>query len=141
MAFAAACAALAALGACGPKQKIQECQALVGAINEGVHKVQKTMGATPNAGETVSDLRAFATEMDNVAKTTEKVGLTTPELQKLSTRYQELTREVAATARELGDAVDAADVEKVNKLQSRMDEAVKKEDPLVEELNKFCQTP
>jgi predicted nucleic acid-binding Zn-ribbon protein len=79
--------------------------------------------------------------MDEVGKLSEKVALTTPELQKLSQRYVELTKYLATTARELAEAVDAVDVEKSTKLQGRMEEIVKKEDPLVEELNKFCQTP
>jgi len=130
-----------ALAGCGPKKKVEECQAFVGSINEGVDRIHKTMGGTPDSGQSVAELRALATEMDEVGKLSEKVALTTPELQKLSQRYVELTKDLATTARELAEAVDAVDVEKSTKLQGRMEEIVKKEDPLVEELNKFCQTP
>ncbi len=130
-----------ALAACGPKKKTEECQAFVGAINEGVDKIYKTMSGAPDAGESVAELRALASEMDNVTKQIEKVALSTPELQKLAQRYQELGKDVAASARELADATDAVDVEKINKLQTRMEEAVKREDPLIDDLNKFCQTP
>jgi methyl-accepting chemotaxis protein len=132
---------LLGLAACGPKKKIEECQALVAAINDGVDRIHKTMSGPPDAGESVSELRALATEMDNIAKAADAVNLTTPELVKLSQRYQDLTKEVATAARELADAVAAVDVEKRDKLQTRMEETVKREDPLVEDLNKFCQSP
>ena len=133
--------ALLGLSACGPKKRIEECRAFVGAINEGVDKIHKSMGATPESGQSVAELRALALEMDGAAKLTEKVSLTTPELEKFSQRYLELTKDLATASRELADAVDAVDVEKSTKLQSRMEEIVKKEDPLVEELNRCCQTP
>ncbi|MBM4359972.1 MAG: hypothetical protein FJ096_17855 [Deltaproteobacteria bacterium] len=133
--------AVGALAGCGPKKKIAECQAFVTSINEGVDRIHKAMGAPPEAGQSVAELRSLATEMDGVGKQTEKVALSLPELQKFSQRYLELTKDIATTARELADAVDAVDVEKSTKLQARMDEIVKKEDPLVEELNRFCLAP
>lgn len=136
-----ALAALSLLAGCGPKKKIEECQAFVTAVNEGVDRIHKAMGATPEAGKSVSELRALATEMDAITKQTEKVALTVPDLQKLGQRHQELTKDLATAARELADAVEQVDVEKTTKLQGRMEEIVKKEDPLVEELNRFCQTP
>lgn len=133
-------AVLAALG-CGPKKKVEECQAFVGAINEGVDRIHKSISGTAESGQSVAELRQLAGELDEVGKLTEKVALTTGDLQKFSQRYLELTKDLATAARELADAVDAVDVEKSTKLQARMEEVVKKEDPLVEELNKFCQTP
>lgn len=133
--------AVALVGGCGPKQKIAECQSFVTSINDGVDRIHKAMGATPEAGQSVAELRALATEMEAVGKQSESVTLSIPELQKFSQRYVELTKDIATTARELADAVDAVDVEKSNKLQARMDEIVKKEDPLIEELNRFCLTP
>jgi hypothetical protein len=132
---------LLATSACGPKKKIEECKAFVTAVNDGVDRVHKAMGATPEAGQSVAELRALATEMDAIGKQAEAVPLSTPELQKLSQRYLELTKDIAMAARELADAVDAVDVEKSTKLQARMDDVVKKEDPLIEELNRFCLTP
>lgn len=131
----------AAATACGPKKKVEECKAFVAAVNEGVDRVHKAMGTTPEAGQSVTELRTLAAEMDAVGKQAEQVPLSLPELQKISQRYLELTKDIAMTARELADAVDAVDVEKSTKLQGRMDDVVKKEDPLIEELNRFCATP
>jgi len=52
-----------------------------------------------------------------------------------------MVAEVATAARELAGAVDNVDVEKMAKAQTRMEKAVKREDPLVESINTFCRTP
>ena len=39
-----------AAGACGSQQKIEECNALVAVINQGVEKVQKGTTAPPDGG-------------------------------------------------------------------------------------------
>lgn len=131
-----------ALNACGSQTKIEECNALVSVINKGVDKVQKGTTATPDGGgAAVDELRALADELDNVAKETAAVKLTLPDLQKFGEDYKAMATEVAASARELADAVDNVDMEKMTAAQARMDAAVKREDPLVGEINKFCQTP
>lgn len=126
---------------CGSQKKIEECNALVAVINDGVEKVQKGTTATSDGGAAVDELRALADELDKVAKSAGEVQLTIPELQKFREDYQGMATEVAASARELADAVDDVDMEKMTEAQSRMDSAVKQEDPLVEKLNQFCQTP
>lgn len=134
--------ALLALGACGEQQKVEECNALVGVINEGIDKVQKITTAAPDGGGTaVSDLRALADEMDAIAKKAEAAPITIGELQKLSGDYRAMATEVAAAARELATAVDNVDGEKMKKAQERIVTAVQKEDPLIEQINRFCQTP
>jgi methyl-accepting chemotaxis protein len=132
---------LLALGACGEQQKVEECNALVGVINEGIDKVQKITAASPDGGTAVNDLRALADEMDAIAKQAEAAPLTISELQKLSGDYRAMAAEVAAAARELATAVDNVDGEKMKKAQERIVTTVQKEDSLVESINRFCQTP
>jgi methyl-accepting chemotaxis protein len=133
-------AALLSFG-CGGKKKVQECNDLVGVINAGVDKIQKGTSKAPDGGAAVGELRALAEEMDGIGKDAAKVQLTLPELQKLSKDYQAMVTEVATAARELAGAVDNVDVEKMSKAQTRMEQAVKREDPVVESINNFCRTP
>ena len=132
---------LLALAACGEQEKVDECNALVGVINEGIDKVQKITAASPDGGTAVNDLRALADEMEAIAKKAEAAPLTIGELQKLAADYRAMATEVAAAARELSAAVDNVDGEKMKKAQERIVKAVQKEDPLVESINRFCQTP
>lgn len=128
---------------CGSSPKVKECTAFVGVINTGVEKVQKLITASPDAsgGSAVEELRTLADEMDTVAQQAEAASLTLPELKKYSGDYQAMAREVAAAARDLATAVDNVDSEKMKSAQDRIVAAVAKEDPLVEEINRFCQTP
>jgi hypothetical protein len=131
----------ASLTGCGEQKKIKECNALVGVINAGVEKIQKGTSASPDAGTAVADLRALAEEMDGIAGEAGKLEPTLPDLQNLNKDYQGMAAEVAAAARDLANAVDNVDVEKMSKAQERMDQAVKREDPIIDAINKFCQTP
>jgi outer membrane murein-binding lipoprotein Lpp len=130
------------LGAgCGDQKKVKECGAFVQVVNAGVDRVLKGMSVAADGGAAVGELRSLAEEMDAIAQETAKVELSLPELQQLSKDYQGMVTEVATAARELAQAVDNVDVEKMGKAQTRMDTAVKREDPLVESINKFCQSP
>ena len=126
---------------CGEQKKIKECNALVAVINSGVEKVQKGTSGSPDGGTAVADLKALAQEMDEIGKEAARVELSLPELQRLGKDYQAMVTEVATAARELAGAVDNVDVEKMSKAQERMDQAVKREDPIVDEINKYCRTP
>ena len=64
----------------------------------------------------------------------EAVGLTKRFPQRARGRKNERVDAVEA-------AVDNVDMENMTKAQTRMDVAVKREDPLIEQLNKFCQAP
>ena len=129
------------LGGCGDQKKIKECNALIAVINTGVEKVQKGTAASPDGGTPVSELRALADEMDAVVQDAAKLELSLAELKQLAQDYKAMTTEIAASARELAAAVDAVDMEKLSAGQARMEAAVKREDPLIDSINKFCQTP
>lgn len=126
---------------CGEQKKVKECNTFVGAVNAGVDRVTKTISTVPDSGAAVSELRSLADEMDAISGETKKVALSLPDLQDISTRYQAMVTDIAAAARELAVAVDSVDRENMTKAQATLDQAVKREGPLVEELNKFCQTP
>ncbi len=126
---------------CSQQKKVNECNALIGVINEGVAKIQQSAAAGRDGGAAVEELRDMAASMDKLADDAAKVELSLPELQKQSKDYQAMAREVATAARELAGAITKVDAEAMNKAQAKMEEAVKREDPLVESINEFCQNP
>ena len=137
------CASLLALGVsgCGQK-KVTECNSLIQVINTGVASLEKgpkLEGGDPANG--VADLKAMADSMDKVAGDAAKVELTMPELKKYSAEYQAMAKDVSHAAREMAAAAEAKDVQKITTAQTAMEAAVKKEDPLVDSINKFCQAP
>jgi hypothetical protein len=128
--------AFASASGCGTK-KITECNNLVNQINAGVASLEKgaKQGGDPND---VAGLKAMAEAMDKVAGDTAKVEVSIPELKKFSTDYQGMTKEVAKAFRDMAAAAEAKDMDKINAAQQALDKAVKQEDPLVENINKFC---
>lgn len=126
---------------CGEQKKVKECNSFVTVVNSGVDRVTKSINTAPDSGAAVNELRSLADEMDAIGAETKKVPLTLPDLQKLSERYQTMVSDIAASARELATAVDNVDRENMTKAQATLDQAVKREGPLVEELNKYCQNP
>ncbi|WP_437680405.1 hypothetical protein [Sorangium sp. So ce131] len=134
-------AALVALGlgagGCG-QNKIAECNALIEVINKGVQSIDKGSKAGADQGGS-SELKAMADAMDKVAADAAQVKLTTPELQKFSGEYQAMAKDVAKAARDLAAAADANDAEKTNTAQAAIEKAIKQEDPLVDNINQFCQ--
>lgn len=123
--------------ACGQK-KINECNSLIEVINKGVASLDKGSkgGADPTG---TADLKSMADSMDKVAADAAKVELTIPELKKYSADYQAMAKDVAKAARDMAAAADAKDLAKINTAQGALDKAVKQEDPLVDQINKFCQ--
>lgn len=119
----------------------KECSALVTVINDGIDKLIKITSATPDGGAAATELRAVAREMDGVAQQAAAVELTLAELQQLSGDYQAMVEEVAAGSRELANAVDNVDSEKMKQAREKIAKAVAREDALVERVNRFCQTP
>jgi predicted nucleic acid-binding Zn-ribbon protein len=136
---AAAPVAPVALAGCGQK-KIAECNALVQVINAGVIALEK---APKNESDPsgVSDLKAMAEAMDKVATDAGAVQLTMPELRKYRDDYQKMAKEIAKAERELAKAAEERNAEKRAAAESALDAVVKQEDPLVDQLNKFCQSP
>ena len=137
-ALALAFCALASSG-CGNNKKINECNVLVGVINDAVQKIRTHASNDPDGGNNMQQLRLLADEMEVVAVEAEKAELSFPELRKFADEYQQMAKEVAASAHELATAYDKVDIEGITKAQTRMDKAVKREDPLVEALNNYCR--
>lgn len=133
--------ALLGQASCADQTKTRECNALIGAINEGVQRVQQQAVPGDAGASGVGEVRDMAETMDAVAQQTGRVALSVDELKGYAGEYGSMVKEVAEAARELASAIDKVDMEAMRKAQSRIDDAVKKEDPLVEGLNTFCRNP
>ncbi|MFT3769810.1 MAG: hypothetical protein QM820_30605 [Minicystis sp.] len=130
--------AIAASG-CGQK-KITECNALVQVINAGVVSLEKAPKneADPSG---ISDLRAMAESMDKIAAEAASVQLTQPELKKLRDDYHKMAKEIAKAERELAAAAEERNNARRTAAEGTLESAVKQEDPLVDQINKYCQAP
>jgi len=133
------CLLAAASFGCGQK-KITECNAMVQVINAGVVNLEKApkSDADPTG---VSGLRAMADALDKVAADAGSVQLTLPELKKMRDEYQRIAKDIAKAERELAAAAQDKDGARRTAAESTLDAAVKQEDPLVDQINKFCQAP
>ena len=127
-----------ALGGCAQK-RVAECNALILVINTGVQGLEKTPKAD-NDPTGVSDLKAMAERMDKVAVETAGVPVTLSEVKKFSSEYQKMAKDIAKAERELAAAAESRDAAKRSAAEQSLDAAVKQEDPLVDSINKFCQT-
>ena len=127
------------LAGCGQK-KIAECNAVVGMINNAVVGLEKTPKneADPTG---LSDLRSMADAMDKVASDIGAVQITLPDLKKLRDRYQNMATDIAKAERDLASAAQDRDSARRTTAESTLDLAVKQEDPLVDQINKYCQAP
>ena len=127
-----------ALG-CGQK-KITECNAVVQVINAGVVSLEK---APKNEADTsgVSDLKSMADAMDKVAADAAAVQLTLPKLARLRDDYHKMAKDIAKAERELASAAQDRDAARRKDAEATLDAAVKQEDPLVDQINQFCQAP
>lgn len=127
------------LAGCG-QRKIAECNALITAINNGVTGLEKTPRADGDPSG-AAELKALAESMDRIATETGGVLVTLPEVRKLAGAYQKMAKDIAKAERDLAKAAEARDAGKRAAAEQALDLAVKQEDPLVEDINRFCQGP
>jgi hypothetical protein len=120
--------------------KATQCNALIGVINDGVVRLESAAhGMADSSG--ISELNRMADSMEETARAASKVPLTDPELVRLGRQYVTMARDVVRAARRMGMAAQAKDATAIAAAQHDMETAVQLEDPLVDELNRFCQAP
>jgi hypothetical protein len=121
----------------GGGSKIEQCNALIEVINAGVN----ALGAKSKSGNPTDDLRQMAGTMDKVAEQASKVRVSLPDLAQFKAEYRGMATDVAKHARAMADAADAKDIPTMQRAQAALDRAVKREDPLVDAINQYCQGP
>jgi hypothetical protein len=117
--------------------KAEQCTALIKVINAGTEILET--GGKADGG--VGELRSMADTMDKMGADAAKVEVTIVELKTYAAEYQTMAREVAKAARDMAAAAEAKDAKRINAAQAAMDAAIKKEDTVVDAINKFCQQP
>jgi hypothetical protein len=134
--------ACAALFGCGKMKKAKECNAFIDKVNASLPEIQKAANADSD------DLKASAASMKKVAELYDKLGtdlgaqsISTDELKKFATEYQQMCTKASGAARKVAEAFDTTDLTKAEGAKKELDEVEKQEDALVDNINKFCQTP
>ncbi|HVK70738.1 MAG TPA: hypothetical protein VM694_40060 [Polyangium sp.] len=138
-----ACAASAGPGKTadseGENNKVKECNAVIEVINGGMQKLNTSQNETKDASGP-EQLRAMAGVMDSVDQDIEAVPVTQPELVRKVADYQDMVRTTAKAARDLARAIEAKDVRGANASTAALGRAVKRESPLVDDINAYCQS-
>lgn len=115
-----------------------ECGALTQVINEAVDDLERSSEAGDDQDAKIA-LLAMADRMDEIAADAAQLKLTIRELQKLSSEYQAMAKDIARAARELATAADANDMDRSSAAQIAVEDAISQEDPIIDRLNRFCQ--
>lgn len=132
-----AVAVLAASAGCGSK-KHGECTQLIEVINLGIGSLEKGQKQEKNDPSGTVELRAMADTADKTAEAATKLELTLPETKAIAQKYAAMAKDVAKAAREIADAAEKKDLDRIAKGRTALTAAVEKEDPIVQELNKLC---
>jgi hypothetical protein len=119
--------------------RVTECNALIQVLNSGLASLE--LGPKPGSANGVGDLKEMADAMDKVARDAGKVELTIAQLKRFSGDYQAMASDVSKAARAMAAAAEVKDMQKLTTSRTALEAAVKKEDPLVDSVNKFCQAP
>lgn len=114
---------------------------MVAAVNSGLGELESGQQQVKNDPTRTTELRAMADVMEKVAGTAAGIELTVPELKQLSQRYQAMAKDTAKNAREVALAYEKHDAEAQRKAQTALNDTLKLEDPIIDELNKFCGEP
>jgi hypothetical protein len=128
---------IAAFAGCG-SSKSGECKELVGVINRGIEALEKGQKQEKNDPTRTQELRAMADTADKIAEEASRLELGLPETKSLAQRYHAMLKDISKAAREVADAAEKKDLDRATKGQAVLAEAVRKEEPILDELNKFC---
>jgi hypothetical protein len=123
----------------GDSSKADECNALIGVINKGVEALGNAHAEGDDSG--AGELRRMSELMVGVGQDVNKVELTHPQLKQYAREYQSMCAEVARASRDMAAAAEAKDIKRLTDAQAALEKAVKREDPLVDSINAYCQAP
>jgi hypothetical protein len=120
----------------GSSDIVGECKALVTVINESVTKVTRSAQKDPPSTE----LLRLASDMQDTMTRLTRVELTDARLEAFAERYRAMAGEISSSAKGLAKATDGFDPQGMQASELSFETALKLEDPLVTELNSYCQT-
>lgn len=133
------CLGALALSGCGKFKRAKECNAFIDKVNAALKEIEKRT-STPEGDEkvAVSEMRELAKLYEKLSQDIAALGITTAELKKQATEYQQMATKAAATARQVADAIEGKDIDKATQAQKQFDLIVKEEDQLVSSINGLC---
>jgi len=89
----------------------------------------------------VAEMKKLGELYDQLAKDVGALDITTADLKKHATAYQEMCTKAANTARQVASAIETKNADQADSAQKEFDSIVKQEDDLVNQINSFCQAP
>ena len=126
------------------KSVADQCERFIDVSTAGLKKIEDVDSPDPAKDATTS-----AKLFDALAADVAKIGITDPELKKLSDQYVTMIKDAATTQRALGKLLGKADpatpkaekdLEKeLGVLEKQVDKYVKTEDTLVDKMNDYCK--
>ncbi len=130
----------------GCDKKIPECESIVKVISPSSEKLKKAAAApTETPEQMTTQLLEIAKVSTETATDLAKLKLTVPELQKFSTDYQAMAKDMADASTEVAnlqkkfESADAAETAvKLKSSFEKVDSVQKREGPLIDGLSKFC---
>ena len=93
-----------------------------------------------DAGPT-GPLLAMAGAMTTAEREVADLVLTLPKLRALAKRYRDMAGDVARNARDFVTAIDKIDAAAMSKAQIGLEAGVKREDPIIKQVNTYCHQP
>ena len=129
--------ALATLPSCGAAKQ-NGCTALISVVNGGLQDLENGQQQAKNDPSESTELRVMSEALEKAGASAAQLELTLPELKAISLRYQAMARDVSKHARDIADAADKKDLDKLAKSRALLNETLKLGDPIVDDLNKFC---
>jgi hypothetical protein len=112
--------------------KMDECNALIGAINDAQGALKDVKGNEPTG------LQRLATTLDGVAEGIEAVELSDTELVELRDGYVAMARDLSKASRGTADALRANDDQKAKEGAKVMATSGQRERRIVDDINTYC---
>lgn len=128
------------LAGCGMIKKKKECGAFVEKVNAAVSEIEVASKAT-DGKNAVASMKKLGDLYDQLSKDIGAIGVTTDDLKKQTTEYQEMCTKAAKAARQVAEAIETSDPAKAESAQKEFDGIVKQEETLVSKINTYCQAP
>lgn len=110
----------------------------MGLVNTGLEQLENGRQQQKNDPTKTVELRKMADQVEKTSTDAAALSIATPEVKTFSTRYASMTKDIAKNAREVADAHEKNDLSRLEKARAALNETLKLEDPLVDEINKFC---
>lgn len=118
------------------KDRVEECNALIDAINKSQSQVHKTTLKTQGKPPTPESLEELATSLDTLVAKIRQLEIEDAELRAFRDRYATTCEQLGDAVRKLSLTID--DQALINKANRELNDYRPKERALTVEINRFC---